>query len=176
MTCINHFYIGIEKFLSNIDESNLNSKGFICMFCLEMEPGSLRRQKIYKHGRKVNMDKSNVLTDEGKVQSTKKYHLFSFLEGNRAIDQRHVHNLADAILEKNLLHINPIAINSDFEIIDGQHRFCAAKELEVPIFYIVDDHLKLDDVKTINTNMKNWTHNDYINSHISQGHKDFILV
>lgn len=98
-----------------------------------------------------------------KVLSTTEYDLFEDIASNREVDDKHVKHLVQSISERNLLELNPILVNSSLEIIDGQHRLQAAKLLQVPIFYVVSDTIKEDDIHRINSNAKNWQTMDYIN-------------
>ena len=46
--------------------------------------------------------------------------------------------------------------NEKYEIIDGQHRFEAVKELQKEIYFIKVKGLELDQVRRLNTNTKGW--------------------
>ncbi len=70
------------------------------------------------------------------IEKTKDYHIFKALNFNREKSKRHVQKLKQIILKENLLHIHPIVVNHEMEIIDGQHRLQAAKELDLDVFYI----------------------------------------
>ena len=97
------------------------------------------------------------------TQKTKDYEKFTLLDFNRDVDSRHVKKLKDSISKFGYLHSNPIIVNSGFEIIDGQHRFVACKEMGLPIEYevIVDanDSIMID----LNNTAKGWTINNFIN-------------
>lgn len=73
------------------------------------------------------------------VKKTKDYSLFKILSCNREINSRHIKRLKQEIEKENLLHLHPILVNEDWELIDGQHRLMAAKELGIEIFYIRTD-------------------------------------
>lgn len=96
-------------------------------------------------------------------QSTVDYDQFQTVVSNREVDERHVVKLMSAIRSKNLLHINPIVCNKDMQLIDGQHRLEAAKRLNLPIHYVVDNEVTKSDIAMINSNAKNWSIMDYIN-------------
>jgi uncharacterized protein YutD len=72
--------------------------------------------------------------------------------------------------------INPIMVNENLEIIDGQHRFTASKELGLPIYYIVEQGGRLEDVQVLNTNTKNWTLSDYIDSYCNLGNENYLKI
>ena len=107
------------------------------------------------------------------IQKTKNYELFKCLKGNRNIMLQKVNNLAESIAIKNLLYLNPIIVNSDMEIIDGQHRFMACKKLDIEVPFIMED-LNLRDVQILNNNKTNWADSDYINSYCQLGNINYI--
>lgn len=108
------------------------------------------------------------------IQSTNQYDLFKQLDTNRKVDRVHVAKLVRAIRAKNLLHLNPIVVDSEMNIIDGQHRLQAAKQLRVPVYYTKDNKVSQDDIASMNSNKKNWTLTDYINFYVNKGVPDFV--
>jgi hypothetical protein len=120
------------------------------------------------HSPEVQEDVDHPIVDQGsdevdlRLKKTTKYAKFKINESNRIIKTRHVNNLMKKISEKNLLASNPIIVNSGFEILDGQHRFEAAKRLGLPVFYIVDDYMDIEDIAVINSTSKGWTLDDYL--------------
>lgn len=111
---------------------------------------------------------------EYSVFKTEDLSQFKLLKGNRMVNQLHLNRLVESIKLKNLLHISPIVVNGEFNIIDGQHRYMAAKQLGLPIFYIIDDSLELGDIQVLNTNTKNWTTDDYLHAYIELGVENYI--
>ena len=74
-----------------------------------------------------------------KIYSTKDYSRFSFLDNNRIVKSSHVDMLKKSIKNIDLTKYNPIKVDANLRIIDGQHRFHACMELGLPIYYVVDD-------------------------------------
>lgn len=107
------------------------------------------------------------------VQSTIYYTLFKSVDSNRKVDKRHVNKLMEAIEKKNLLHLNPIVVNGDMEIIDGQHRLLAAKLLKLPIYYMIDRTVERKDISSLNSNKKNWQMMDYVTFYAKEGNQYF---
>jgi len=97
------------------------------------------------------------------VYATTDYSMFKELQGNRTVNALHVRRLRESFKSAYLL--SPIIVNEDYEIIDGQHRFAAAKELLLPVNYIVCAGYKLQEVQLLNTNMKNWKSDDYLKAY-----------
>lgn len=69
------------------------------------------------------------------IKVTRDYSLFKKLDGNR--DVRKKNALVKSIKEFDLTMYSPIIVSDDFRIVDGQHRFEACKELNLPIYFIV---------------------------------------
>lgn len=103
------------------------------------------------------------------IQNTTDYSQFKILNANREIRQAHVKQLIISISEKNLLAEHPIEVNSEMEILDGQHRLKAAEALGLPIYYYVANDSDLNDVRLLNVNQRPWTWRDYINFYDQQG-------
>lgn len=102
-------------------------------------------------------------TIDHRIQQTTDYDLFKDIGSNRETDSKHVNRLARSIQDKNLLHIHPIVVDMHMRVIDGQHRLEAAKQLGVPVFFVVDGAIEKKDISRLNTNQKNWNMMDYIN-------------
>lgn len=108
-----------------------------------------------------------------KVLKTYDYDMFVFIEGNRDINKENLTRIKQSMNEKYIPV--PIIINDKYEIIDGQHRFLAAKSLNLPIYFILIPNLKLEDVQRLNTNSANWTHKQYLQSYCKRGFKDYLI-
>lgn len=107
------------------------------------------------------------------AEKTRDYDKFIFRDDNRSqIDQAHVKKLINSIKSKNLLDLRPIDVNSDFEIIDGQHRLLAAKELGLEIYYNVKNDLKSEDIIRMNI-AKPWTNKDYLNFYVKHDNEEY---
>lgn len=103
------------------------------------------------------------------IHSTQSYDKFKNFLSNRDVKGSHLKNLIESIQRKNLLHLFPIVVNKNFEIIDGQHRLAAARALNVPIYYIVDSSVTQADIAMVNNNRKGWTAKDYIKFYYEEG-------
>lgn len=77
--------------------------------------------------------------DTPTIQRTSDYSLFKIVNFNRDKNKNHVAEMKKKLQEENLLHVHPILVNSKMEVVDGQHRLEAAKELGLEVFYIKED-------------------------------------
>lgn len=107
------------------------------------------------------------------IYETSNYSQFKRFPGNRTPDPRKVHKLQFSIEQSNLLHLNPIIVDSKYRVIDGGHRLEAAKNLGIPIHYIVENNLNHNDIILINTARTNWSIQDYIRYYTSEEFENF---
>lgn len=108
------------------------------------------------------------------VNSTNDYSIFAQIEGNRVVNKLHVERLKTSF-QKNYL-MSPIIVNQKYEIIDGQHRFNAAKALGLPVNFIVVNGYGLREVQMLNTNMKNWKKEDYLHAYCDLGYEEYLKM
>lgn len=108
------------------------------------------------------------------VYETNDYSMFRTLKGNRNVNKLHIRRLRESFKELYLL--SPIIVNQYFEIIDGQHRFEAAKEINKNVYFIICNDYGLREVQILNTNMKNWQKKDYLNAYCDAGYPDYLQL
>lgn len=108
------------------------------------------------------------------VYQTNDYDRFSLLKGNRVVNRLHIERLKKSFKESYLLA--PILVNEKYEIIDGQHRFHAARDLDLPINFIIEPNYSLREVQLLNSNMKNWKKIDYLNAFCDLGYQEYLKM
>jgi hypothetical protein len=107
--------------------------------------------------------------------STTDYSQFKFKVGNRPVLPCRVQCLKESITQNNKLHLHPIIVDKNNNIVDGQHRLAAANSLRVPIYYIVDYESQEDDIILFNTHRTNWSLENYVNYHNQKGIESFVF-
>lgn len=111
------------------------------------------------------------------IKYTHDYYRFNFIGGNRDINTCNLYKLTEELKKENLLHLHPIIVNKDFEIIDGQHRFLAAKELGIGFYYILDENVSIDHVVNGNSNQCTFEVKDYIKYYaVEKNNPHYILL
>lgn len=110
----------------------------------------------------------------GKVYETNDYSKFNLISGNRSVDRFKVGRLVDSMKEKQL--VVPIIVNEFYQIIDGQHRFSACKELNLPVYYIVIKGYGIEEVKRANLISSTWDLNAFLNLYCSKDNSDYITL
>lgn len=105
------------------------------------------------------------------VVQTKDYQQFNKAAGNRDVIQVHVERLKTSMEQEYLM--SPIIVNEKMEIIDGQHRFEAARQLDLPIRFIKVRGYALSQMQKMNANQKDWRIMDHIEAHAEMGNANF---
>lgn len=96
-----------------------------------------------------------------KLHETTDYDIFKKIPGNRDVIEQHVKFLMEEIGKKPLFHIDPIRVDKDMYLIDGQHRLEAARRLKVPVMYIVMEGARYELMKAFNLH-RPWKIEDFI--------------
>ena len=104
----------------------------------------------------------NELRESYKIKSTKNYGIFRFIDGNR--DVKHAAKIKKSIEAVGLL-ICPILCNEKMEIIDGQGRFTACKEMNLPVYYVIQSGVGIEEVRKMNSVSSNWNTGNYVHSY-----------
>ena len=66
------------------------------------------------------------------VHSTNEHSVFKIQIGNRPVNNNHVARLIISMKKSYLM--SPLIVNEKMEVIDGQHRLSAQKELKLPTY------------------------------------------
>lgn len=113
-------------------------------------------------------------TQTYKVEQTTNYSLFKSMKGNRALNLLNLKRIKASMEIKPLF--SPITVNENFEVIDGQHRLEALKELKLPVWYIVVPEYGVEEVHVLNTHSANWKRTDYLQGYIDLGYRPYIQL
>lgn len=113
----------------------------------------------------------SIISPKTQLLVTTNYDLFEMRPLNRSVKDTRKKSLISSIDRMDLTDCKPIIVNENMEIIDGQGRFTACKELGLPIYYIKKNLNGNSDKAMIrlNVNQVNWTLNEYIEFYARQG-------
>jgi hypothetical protein len=120
----------------------------------------------------LELDYEDSLTTSKQVFTTKDYFMFKPIEGNRKKNLLHVKKLSKSISENYLFTI--LTVNEKYEIIDGNHRFDALKDLNYPLNYVICPGYGLKEVHILNQISKNWNSDDYMNGYADMGYENYV--
>lgn len=129
--------------------------------------------EIAKNARFLNL--KMLQNDEllGFIGASKNYKKFSMSKYNRELKPSHARNLLSKLRKHENVKIEPIIVDSDFNIVDGQHRFWALSKMKLPIPYIIDSSISVADTVEINGNQKPLSFMNYIKINVAKGNKNY---
>lgn len=109
------------------------------------------------------------------IKKTKNYSDFVFDPRNRPINLKKHRRLKKSMQRKGFMYNYPISVvtngSGKKQVEDGQHRFCIAKELGLPIYYVeVEDRL---DLQAIDGSIEKWRYVDHAGSFVRQGKPEY---
>lgn len=108
----------------------------------------------------------------GSIFSTSDYTLFKKLKGNRKVKRnKNLRKELEAMGQS-----SPIVVNSNFEVIDGQHRLDILKSMGRPVSFIISDTIAPRMVVSMNTAQVNWKDIDYLEFYVAQGNAPYIRL
>lgn len=111
-------------------------------------------------------------TNTGKLR-TKNYSIFSFIEGNRPISDKHVSDLIKSFQKHG--YLEPIVtVNEKYQIVNGQHTFVAAKTTGEWIYFTILKGARLPAVHGLNSNALNWNTQTFMISYAGQGRPEYV--
>lgn len=114
-------------------------------------------------------------TQVNKIFETKNYNQFKKLKKNRDINQINIKASKERILKTRKTCVIPIIVNSKMEIIDGQHRLEACRQLEIPVRFYQTAEIREKDIPIIQGGRK-WTLLDYVENHMKKEKESFVYL
>lgn len=136
---------------------------------------------ITKTQTKIN---SNVIQDtflSDFIYQSRDYNKFSFIAGNRPVNENHILEVANSIKQHGYIKSQSILVTKDNFIIDGQHRFHACKESDLPVYFRIvdknhDDKDLLDLIRGLQNTQRRWTVIDAVDSFALQENPDYSKI
>lgn len=117
---------------------------------------------------------SSKVDEIAQVRKTYDYSIFENNKANRTINRLHVEKLKKSFAEKYL--ITPIIVNESGVIIDGHHRYTAAVEMNLPVYYMVINGYNHQDMVRLNQNSKKWDTMAYVDSYAGMGYPEYVKL
>ncbi len=101
--------------------------------------------------------------------------VFKTITGNRSVLPLRVKKIKDSISAVGMIDA-PIVCNENMEVIDGQGRLQACRELGQPVPYIIIEGLTIEHCRAMNLNQTNWKLRDYIRSFADEGNASYMRL
>lgn len=111
----------------------------------------------------------------GVIYETRDYFMFKHLEGNRTDAATRGAKIIESI-RKNGYILAPIAVNENFEVIDGQGRLYALECEGLPVHYYIVPGAGIEDCIAMNIYGTKWKLIDYIKSYANRGYDSYVKL
>lgn len=105
-----------------------------------------------------------------KIHVTDEYDKFKKMLGNR--DVKGVSKIVESVQSVGQIEA-PIVVNEKFEVIDGQNRLEAFKQMGRPVYYIVIPGLGIEACRRLNIGQTNWGIEDWVASYAQGGNPSY---
>lgn len=109
----------------------------------------------------------------GKIYITDDYDKFKKLTGNR--DVKGTKKIVASIKSVGYV-LSPILVNENFEVVDGQNRLEALKQLELSVPYIIQNGIGIEECRHLNIGQSNWNTTQFIRSYAESGNESYIRL
>lgn len=119
------------------------------------------------------MGKYNFQEADYKVYQTKDYSVFKYMKENRDVKEQRVKKIRKSIDNVGWLR-DPLLVNEKMEIIDGQGRFEVLKEKGLPVEFVIQERIGVDECRAMNQDQTNWSVSDYVNSYCDSGNTNYM--
>lgn len=97
------------------------------------------------------------------IKKTMDYGMFRTMETNRPLIPGYVKALAQSIKECDMTPNNPIIVDEENYIIDGQHRLEACKMLGLPVYYVTISGIDRNEAMVcLNKQQKAWKQEEFL--------------
>lgn len=112
-----------------------------------------------------------------KIETTDNYEQFTFIPENRPIFPPHVELLkAHFALLGHFDPCTPMKVTPDFRIIEGQHRFLAAKSLGYKVCYVISHEDPIQAILNHQGSTRKWSKEDYLHYWVTRGNANYKIV
>lgn len=111
----------------------------------------------------------------GIVYESMQYEQFKRLEGNRDCTEARAKKI-ESNIKQNGYVLNPIVVNEHYEVIDGQGRLQALKNLHLPVHYVVAKGAGVQQCAILNAASTPWKLSDYISSYAQLDNENYVLL
>ena len=110
-----------------------------------------------------------------RVQYTNNYSKFKKIHSNRSLKTGILNKIERSMIENGLM-LDPIKVNEDWEVVDGQHRLHMAQELGLGIYYIVLKGIGKKEMITQNSTGSMWNLRDFLGTYVKDGNPNYIKI
>jgi len=116
-------------------------------------------------------------TAQNTIRETSVYACFTYNSEQRPINAAHVKDLMSSMETFGFLSSKPVQTYQDgkkFIIIDGHHRYIAAKNLQIPVLYVVEPKTHQAAIANVNRLQRQWNVKNFVEMYAKRGLPDYV--
>lgn len=110
------------------------------------------------------------------IYKTSNYSLFEKHPLARDVNDSHLGKLQTAISKNNWLSCYPIIVDEDYTILDGFHRYLAAKNLNLPIYFVQPEGVSFLMVSLAGKRRRIWSIDDHIKYYAESENENYVAL
>ena len=110
-----------------------------------------------------------------RVQYTNNYSKFKKIHSNRSLKTGILNKIERSMIENGLM-LDPIKVNEDWEVVDGQHRLHVSEKLGLGIYYIKIKGIGKKEMITQNSTGSMWNLKDFLGTYVKDGNPNYIKI
>ena len=110
-----------------------------------------------------------------RVQYTDNYSKFKKIHSNRSLKTGILNKIEKSMVENGLM-LDPIKVNEDWEVVDGQHRLHVSEKLGLGIYYIKVKGIGKKEMITQNSTGSMWNLRDFLGTYVKDGNPNYIKI
>jgi hypothetical protein len=109
-----------------------------------------------------------------RIYWTTDYGRFKWKKGNRDLNERKINKIKKSVQNGlDLFKYNPILVNEQMYIIDGQHRFTVCQQMKLNVYYVIVPDFSLRMIAEMNNNTTKWNSRDFLGCYMDVGIDDY---
>lgn len=115
-------------------------------------------------------------TAQNTIRETPNYDCFVYNSEQRPIDVKHVRDIMDSMKTFGFLPSKPVQVYQEgkkFTIIDGHHRYVAAKNLGIPVVFVSEPKSNSESMSKVNGLQKTWQLKNYLSQYVKRGYSAY---
>jgi hypothetical protein len=112
----------------------------------------------------------------GEILETSELSIFTFFPENREIDPSKLKSIRKRMIDHGWEKGSYLLVNEKYQVIDGQHRLTVARELNIPVQFIIVQGGTMTTVCERNSGNHNWNIINHLDTYVKRGYNHYIKL
>jgi len=115
-------------------------------------------------------------TAQSNIRETAVYTCFKYSPDQRDVKASHVRDIMESMKTWGFLPSKPVQVYQEgkkYVVIDGHHRLAAAKNLQIPVLFVVESKSHIDSIGNVNSVVRKWNLANFVVMYCKRGLADY---